>query len=179
MIAVGPWLDPARVREPILRSPHRPHTCWFGHMRGLVQGDVHCRECRRRPLECRDVQLLVSDIERLLLGRLSVFLGHVALLPRAASSKGTARRQRSRSQMRGRREREACQRAMAGNARRQRRHSRQSWQCSFCKLQIPNGLAEFESHPLRHPSLAFSELRLGRRVIARRRMAHWQDEILP
>ena len=106
MIAVGPWLDLAGVREPILRSPHRPHTCWFGHMRGLVQGDVHCCECRRRPFEGRDVQLLVSDIERLLLGRLSVFLGHVALLPRAASSKGTARRQRSRSQRRGGRERE-------------------------------------------------------------------------
>ncbi len=41
---------------------------------------------------------------------------------------------------------------MAGNARRRRRHSWQSRQCGFCKLQIPQGLIEFESHPLRQPS---------------------------
>jgi hypothetical protein len=43
-----------------------------------------------------------------------------------------------------------CQRAMAGNARRQRRHSWHSRQRDFCNLQILQGLIESESHPLRH-----------------------------
>jgi plasmid stabilization system protein ParE len=46
-----------------------------------------------------------------------------------------------------------CQRAMAGNARRQRRHPWHSRQCGFCSLQIPKDLIEFESHPLRQTHL--------------------------
>ena len=42
--------------------------------------------------------------------------------------------------------------AMAGNARRQRRHPWHSRECGFCNLQNTQGLIEFESHPLRHPS---------------------------
>jgi hypothetical protein len=47
------------------------------------------------------------------------------------------------------------------------------------KFFVFNNRQWFESHPLRHPSLAFGELRLGRRVIAGRRMAHRQNEIPP
>lgn len=43
-------------------------------------------------------------------------------------------------------------RAMAGNARRQRRHLWQSRQRAFCKLQTLKGLGGFESHPLRQIS---------------------------
>ena len=42
-----------------------------------------------------------------------------------------------------------CQRAMAGNARRQPRHSRQRRHRGFCKLQNLKELEEFEPHPLR------------------------------
>lgn len=52
----------------------------------------------------------------------------------------------------GRRQAGGCDRlrAVAGNVRRQRRHSRHSWQRGFCKLQIPQGLIEFEPYPLSH-----------------------------
>ena len=45
--------------------------------------------------------------------------------------------------------RRALQRAMAGNARRQRRHSWQSRQRGSCNLQTLKGPVGFESHPLR------------------------------
>jgi hypothetical protein len=63
---------------------------------------------------------------------------------------------------------------MAGNGRRQRRHSWHLRQRCFCNLQILNEVAEFESHPLRHPpSLAqgLASARASARRLRRRERA--------
>ena len=44
----------------------------------------------------------------------------------------------------------SARRAKSGKGPRQRWHRRQPWQLGICKLLSPQGLTEFESHPLRN-----------------------------